>query len=427
MPVKDKLTKEGKWLYKIRPYIHYEDGTSKQTTIHGNWIGLEGKREATKLENYLSANVYPVGVKWDKVRQDFVLLNNEICVVDENITFKTLRKLYEKYKNGKVDADGFAIILNKLDLHFISSEGNMKIKDYTKIQYSIWQEKMLKKTYQRSKALSVKKYSLNFLNDLHGLICTLFNFAINDLKIIKDNIPLEVGGFGSLKERQIAKKEKKWNIINYDGYLKLMNYTENDNVINCLFDLSFSNGLRPGEVRAFRWCDYDYTNSRLFVAHTLGKSRTGNGWYLKEPKTLASKDYIPLDDKLNEKLYSLYVKQKQQSNFSDEWYIFGNEKPISEKRITRAITKYIKETKLSDEFRPYDFRHSFASWLISMKFPITYVSQRMRHSSINETLKTYSHLFEEDYLYFNKMINKLKQDQEQDREKMTVKESHCFS
>ena len=95
MPIKDKKTKDGKWLYKIRPYIKYEDGTTKQTTIHGNWIGRDGFLEAQKLETRLKDNIYPIGAKWDKSKQDFISSNIQI----KKNTDITLAELEEEYLN----------------------------------------------------------------------------------------------------------------------------------------------------------------------------------------------------------------------------------------------------------------------------------------------------------------------------------------
>ena len=156
MPVKDKLTKEGKWLYKIRPYIHYEDGTSKQTTIHGNWIGLEGKKEASKLENILSMNVYQIGVKWNKEKQDFILPNSLAKEkVNADLSLEDVEKEYLEFSSLKVDKDTLDYKKKLLDhfcqldkTHQVRTFPNKNIKEFNENLYYEWKKEMIKKTYE---------------------------------------------------------------------------------------------------------------------------------------------------------------------------------------------------------------------------------------------------------------------------------------
>lgn len=60
------------------------------------------------------------------------------------------------------------------------------------------------------------------------------------------------------------------------------------------------------------------------------------------------------------------------------------------------------------QIRIHDFRHSCATWLYSIGTPITVISKIMRHANTNETLKTYTHLVEDDYQNQLKKLNNLK-------------------
>ena len=401
MPVKDKQTKEGKWQYKIRPYIHYEDGTSKQTTIHGNWIGLEGKREAAKLENYLSTNVYPVDARWDKDKQDFV--SNDSVQKKDTITLSELEEEYIRYISRNLDKDTVENNRNKLN-HFcqkdktnqVKTYPNIKVNLFTQTMFEQWQIEMSKKKYKKGKENLL--LSIEHLNRIYGVICKMIDYAL--LKgYCKINFARLCNKFGTIKERH-SSINQVYNTINYDEYLKLMKITENDLKYNTYFDLEFKRGPRVGEIRAFRICDYNEERQELMVNHTMNKKNK-----LKEPKTVASKAPIKLSDELNAKIKKLIYSLSKQPDFNTNWYIFGGAAPISCNALNHNKEKYFKLANINKHLRLHDLRHSCATWLFSKNIPITVISKILRHSSIEETMKTYVHLTDQDYSYYLDVIN----------------------
>jgi len=67
-------------------------------------------------------------------------------------------------------------------------------------------------------------------------------------------------------------------------------------------------------------------------------------------------------------------------------------KPIADSNI------YLRRTKLATlaglkVIRSHDFRHSCASLLINNGANVTLVAKYLGHTKVEETLKTYSHLF----------------------------------
>ena len=59
------------------------------------------------------------------------------------------------------------------------------------------------------------------------------------------------------KEIQISLYNQNYTTIEYGEYLKLLDVSKNDLKYNTYFDLSFTRGPRPGEIRAFRIKDYN--------------------------------------------------------------------------------------------------------------------------------------------------------------------------
>lgn len=130
------------------------------------------------------------------------------------------------------------------------------------------------------------------------------------------------------------------------------------------------------------------------VNHTMSRKNE-----LKEPKTASSKAPIDLsaDIELTNKIEKLIAYWKQFENYSDEWFLFNGPTPISAHALENAKNKYLKLAGIEQHIRLHDFRHSCASWLFSIGIPITVISKILRHTNINETMKTYTHLLDTDY------------------------------
>ena len=77
--------------------------------------------------------------------------------------------------------------------------------------------------------------------------------------------------------------------------------------------------------------------------------------------------------------------------------------------------KFFKLAEINKHLRLHDFRHSCATWLFSIKVPITIISKILRHKDISNTMKVYTHLIEEDYKNELKKINNIKQNYKQDQ------------
>ncbi len=376
----------GQVRYYIRPYVNGTQVTKRLDNNGNMWLGRDGYinalNEITKIE-----------------------ADSTIFFINKNkITNEELYNMFINDKKNKIDDDSLLMIENRLTHHFLNTEGYKKINSYSKENYKHYQDLMLSKTY--IKANKEYHYSLSYLNAIHSYIKAMYEYAL-DNELIKSNPIRKVGKFGTRKQIANQKTNKSYSIISYEDYLKLLNVTSDNIKFNCLFDLFFSNGPRPGELMAFRWKDYNYEKAILSVNHTMSKKAKGKRRTLKDPKTPSSKADMPLDRELNEKIYQWKQICMKEYGFNENWFIFGKTEPISENSICWAVQKYFKLANIP-KIRLHDFRHSFASWLLSLGLPITVISKRMRHSSIEETMKTYIHLIPKDYFDSINYINKIK-------------------
>lgn len=382
----DKLI-DGKKVYYIRTYITDELGNVKQITRHNkNWLGKDGKDEA-QCEEIRLRN-----------------MSNIEHIIKKRVTIHELKIKYINYLRNKIDNDSLNTIITRLN-HFceLDETGQIKIypnkyiNTYTKDIYKKWQNQMKIKKYKKGKKELF--YSIKHLNRIHNEICRMIDFAIveGDCKI---NFAKQCGKIGSSKEIKLSNINKSYEIINYNEYLKLIDVSKNDLKYNTYFHLAFTSGPRTGEIRAFRCMDYDPIKKQLMVNHTMSKKNE-----LKEPKTASSKAPINLDDETNNKVQKLINSLKKCDNYNESWYIFGDANPISSHALDNAKEKYFKLAGITKHLRLHDFRHSCATWLNSIGISIGVISKILRHANIKETMKTYTHLFEEDYQFELSKIN----------------------
>ena len=98
---------------------------------------------------------------------------------------------------------------------------------------------------------------------------------------------------------------------------------------------------------------------------------------------------------LYEALKKYYDEVSKFKNFSDDFFIFGNDNgltPLTYKQAQRRKGEIANKAGIK-EIRLHDFRHSCASFLVNNGAPVTMVSKYLGHSNSSETLNTYSHLF----------------------------------
>lgn len=115
-------------------------------------------------------------------------------------------------------------------------------------------------------------------------------------------------------------------------------------------------------------------------------------------------------DDLYDSMKEYYNSLKKYKNFNNDFFCFGNDygiTPISHPQVQRR-KKVVAEKVGIKEIRLHDFRHSCASLLINSGAQVTMVSKYLGHSDMNETLNTYSHMFDSALDSVVDVINNLK-------------------
>lgn len=78
--------------------------------------------------------------------------------------------------------------------------------------------------------------------------------------------------------------------------------------------------------------------------------------------------------------------------YRDTWFVFGDKNPIGTHKMNNWKNAYCKKASIK-QIRLHDFRHTCASLLVNKGANVQVVAKYLGHTKVEETLKTYSHLF----------------------------------
>lgn len=152
-------------------------------------------------------------------------------------------------------------------------------------------------------------------------------------------------------------------------------------------------GMRKGEILALTWDKIDFKNNIIIVNKSLTYLNT-----LTLPKNYSSIRKIPMSNKLKNILLDLKSFTLKKSNFSldGEKIIISNNPGLdfifrdeNGDFITSTYFNYFFNKNFKSKYHFHQFRHYFATTLITSGIPIQQVSKFLGHAQISTTLKMY--------------------------------------
>lgn len=348
---KDKKT--GKWLCRVS---YRSDGKYKTITRKG----FDTKKEAILKEAQIKVNI--------KEGKNADSDPNEVL---------TFAKYFEDWVDTyKIDA-GLSVGTENKYLYVVKLvKEHFKNKPLVSITRKDYQAFLNKRGENRGKDTVEKThyYIKSAIQDaLHdGLIDKDFTYRAN---LTYDN-----------KEKQA--NEKYWN---QDEFTKLINHLQEDiSVNNMMILIAGLTGLRIGEVFGLSWSDFNFKKRTLTVKRGYDYANRLN---FTDGKTFAAKRTIAITNdlaKIIQKYKLIYSIKYPEYLFLDQF----NKPAVSYNGLNLFLKR--KCAKLGIQTRtPHALRHTHASILISNDIDIHYVSKRLGHKSVIETLSVYSHLINE--------------------------------
>lgn len=327
-----KCTDEKKQVYYVQ--IKYRDPVTGRQRVRKK-RSIQGKRNAQAVE-----------------RQMIAEMENGNSVV----TFRAMWQLWEKHTEAREDT------LRSHRQHFekrFSEFLDKPIDKITKAQLVRWRADL---SADDTISTVTKNMTIQY-------VCSVFRFAhdIYDLK----NTALVLKPLKQTDE-EVMTEMQVWTPEEYAAFAEEV---ENP-LYRIFFDTLYWTGMRRGEAIALQ--KSDLADGWLNIHASQKSAKNG----LKPTKT-KQKRSIMVDRQLTEELLPLLDEPGP--------YLFGGEVPVSPTKIDTTFRKAIERSGVK-RIRVHDLRHSHATWLINNGANIVAVSKRLGHASIEQTLKTYTHL-----------------------------------
>ncbi|WP_239706054.1 MULTISPECIES: site-specific integrase [unclassified Mammaliicoccus] len=230
------------------------------------------------------------------------------------------------------------------------------VKNITRSEY----QKFLNEYGQNRTTETVRK--------VHGCLAPCIRDAVYDGYLKKDpTYKIELKGTKAPKN-----EENKYMTI--QQYLDLIEYfkTRDEQSYIFLYLLAIT-GARYSDIIGMTKKDLNKSSG---IVHLPG-TKTKNS---KRDVEVSQKDVLLI----NTKLSKLPIRTD------------GKLFHVSHNAIIKSFNYAKKQIELKDDtITPYALRHTHTSYLLSKGIPVEYISKRLGHATISQTLDTYSHLLDE--------------------------------
>lgn len=363
-------TKDGKiWFFRVC----YKDEFNRNKRYNSKKFSTRAEAKEAELEylNKLKENVN----------------------VPTKMTFKDLWNSFLEYQDDKVRMS--TKVGYKYKEKYLEALYDIKCIDFNINYYEKW------KKYVNNQP-NMKDVSKN---DILKVLKAVLRYGIKRYNFNFNQLLMQMEKFKNPEEQKTERK-----FYEYDEFL-IFYSAEDDLRYKCLWLTLYFCGLRIGEARGLTWNDIDWEKKELSITkQVLSIDNYSSNYYVAKPKTDSSIRTIPMADQLIETLKEYYDELSKFKNFTDEFFVFGNDhgfRPLAYKQAQRRKKELASKANIK-EIRLHDFRHSCASLLVNSGAPITVVSDFMGHSNTTETLKTYSHMFKKSLNDTMEVLNNLK-------------------
>ncbi len=369
MAVYQEFDKNGK-------LIKTKDGRSWIFRVY--YIDDDGIRQQKKSKRYMTNAIAR------KEERDFLNKVDAKEQVDKsNWTFKDLYTSYYDYKTNieKVKDTTFDTYYNRVPhLQYLD---NIKLTEFSIEDFNKWKKKIDAKP--ELKCTSTK-------NDIFKFLKAILNYGSKQLNFDFSNVYNKMTNFTDPNEMP-----REMEFYTYDEFKHFISF-EDDLKYICIFETLYYMGCRKGELRGLTWDKIDFINGLLKINIQVPTKYGSKEYKFTSVKTKSSIRTLPIPEPLLTHLKSLYEEVKQYKNFNRKWFVFGSKEygydfPIASKEIDER-NNYIANLADIKRIRPHDFRHSCASLLINSGANVTIVAKYLGHTKVEETLNTYTHMFD---------------------------------
>ena len=371
MPSYEKSKSSGLWSCRFRE-TSLEDGTIKQKRLSG----FKTKKEAQYgYEDYIAEHNRILEEKRQK---------KTVEESPTDILFETLVELFFQYEKARIKESSYYDLTMKIKSKILPFFKGMYLGEITPAKILEWQA-------------SLNEYSYKYRKNLHAHLASIYNYAEKyyDIK----NIMKKVDRPRNLE----AKKEMLfWTPEEFSKFIEKVDRPQ----YKALFRFLYITGCRRGEALAMTWSDIDLDAGKVKINKNIAYKVGANNkpYQITTPKNMGSNRTVVIPNFFCKQLKEYRDWQKENCPSTD--FVFGSADPLPPTSIERIMTSATKEANIK-RIRIHDLRHSCASLLIHKGVSIVAVSRHLGHSTVEQTLNTYSHMMPDDQTMILNSLNSL--------------------
>lgn len=317
-------------------------------------------------------------------------------VIEDSVTIEEWSLKWLAVYKANVSRGTFAMYERCLKNHIIPTIGKIQISKLKTIQVQEVINDLIKK--ENIRTAEIYKLTLN----------QILKKAVEQ-EVVNKNVCLSLNKIKS-------KHEEKRVLTDFEKEcISKTDYTDKERLF---INLLYYTGIRRGEALALNIRDINHNTKMLKISKSLDIRE--NQPVLKEPKSKAGYREIPIPDVLYQEITKYFWKNKNINLFT-----MKNGELMSRTSFRKMWESIIKKTKATANdlffceqktlneymdrtiaFTPHTFRHTYATNLYYAGIDIKRCQYLLGHSSIEMTLKIYTHLDNKNNDgYFGKINN----------------------
>lgn len=361
---------------------------SKLWSVRFREIGDDGMQHQKRLSGFKTKRAAQLGYEDYVIEQDkkAAELPPEPEKPDPNaMPFSELAYLYLNYVASRTRASSAETLRSKFNTRVISFFKDRPLSDIQPPDFLKWLE-------------TLSECSDTYIKELFSRVSSMYKFGAKYHKIT--NVMLDV-------DRPRRRKQKKemqfWSLEEFETFIGHVD----QNTYRLFFCLLYFSGCRRGEGSALLWKDIDLTARTIRINKSMTTKTKGKSvpYEITDTKTYSSRRTVPIPSYLCAAL-SEYKSSLPPSISKPDSFAFGGDRTLPPTSTDRAFAKACVASGVK-KIRIHDLRHSCASLLISIGVSIVAVSKRLGHSTVKQTLETYTHLLPDDQAQMIAALEKL--------------------
>jgi integrase len=351
----------------------------KITSYRGAYVGSDGKRRYVSGKTKTDAREVLAAARAAAAGR--VVLDAGKLTVEDYLKRWLSDSLKPLVDAGKMEHSTFVRYEGIVERHISPTIGRKKLKDVGRAEV---------RALYSAKGKELSPRSVDYI---HVTLKKALSQAMRD-DLIPRNVAAGERPRSSRKRAEIRALSSQQTM----ALLKTARGTRNE----ALYVAAVHTGLRQGELLGLKWADVDLAGRRLSVRRAL--KVTDHGLDFGPPKNNASRRSVPLSKSAMAALRAHRSRQNEERlQLGDLWQdhdlVFPNRigKPLDHGNLYyREYKPLLQKAGLGDEgFNFHSLRHTFATELFNQRKRPKIIQSLLGHSSIIQTMDTYSHLLDD--------------------------------